>query len=239
MRLLAATLLSLSMATTTRASDEDKVLVFGGTGRLGAPIVRLLLDAGHPVTVFARPTSDRARLEGLEIDYVIGDLMDGDSVAAALDGRSFAHVVDASARGRSREPFYDTAMRNILAALDGPNVRQFILHGSVGAGDNAQNFPDVGFGRMRVVLEAKGEAEDMLRASGIPYTIIRNGLVKPDGTPATGTARLTEDDTVLDAVTRLDLAALTLECLGNTDCINKTFHAVDVESVKRTTETRP
>ena len=118
-------------------------------------------------------------------------------------------------------------MRNILAALADSDARQFILHGSVGAGDNMQKFPDVGFERMRAVMAAKGEAEDMLKASGIPYTIIRNGLVKPDGTPATGSARLSADDTRLSAVTRLDLAALTMQCLDNEACIGKTFHAVD------------
>ncbi len=227
MRYLAAIMLSLSVTSTAMASDEDNVLVFGGTGRLGAPIVRLLVEAGHPVAVFARPTSDRARLAGLEVHYLIGDLMDRDGVVAAVDGRSFAYVIDASARGPSRDAFYDTAMTHILAAIEHSGVRQFILHGSVGAGDNMQKFPGVGFERMRAVMDAKGEAEDMLRASGIPHTIIRNGLVRPDGTPATGTARLTEDDTVLDAVTRLDLATLTMQCLANPDCIGKTFHAVD------------
>lgn len=209
------------------AGDNGNALVFGGTGRLGAPIVRLLVEAGHPVTVFARPTSDRKRLEGLDVTYVTGDLLDGASVASVVAGKPFAYVIDASARGNNTDPFYATAMRNILAAIVGGDVRQFILHGSVGAGDNVEHFPGVPFGRMHIVLQAKGEAEVMLIDSGINYTIIRNGRVERDGTPATGTARLTEDDTVLDAVTRADLAMLTLRCLDNPGCLNKTFHAVD------------
>ena len=39
----------LGMNASTFAA-ESKVLVFGGTGRLGAPIVSLLVGAGHPVT---------------------------------------------------------------------------------------------------------------------------------------------------------------------------------------------
>ena len=209
------------------ADDNDNALVFGGTGRLGASIVRLLVEAGQSVTVFARPTSDRQRLEGLDVTYMTGDLLDGDSVVAAVDGRPFAFVIDASSRGSSSDPFYATAMRNILAAVADSDVRQFILHGSVGAGDNAKNFPEVPFGRMHIVLQAKGEAEATLKDSGIDYTIIRNGRVERDGTPPTGTARLTEDDTLLRPVTRPDLAALTLQCLDNSDCMNKTFHAVD------------
>ncbi|MFW2404334.1 MAG: NAD(P)H-binding protein [Gammaproteobacteria bacterium] len=228
MKLIITTLLMLIAATATAGSHEgEQVLVFGGTGRLGAPIVELLVAAGYPVTVFARPTSSRERLADLEVRFVVGDLMDAGSVGAAINDQAFTYVIDASARGASRAAFYDTAMRNILSAVDAGEVQQFILHGSVGAGDNMAKFPDVGFERMRNVMIAKGEAETLLKASGIPYTIIRNGFVRPDGTPATGTASLTENDAALDAVTRLDLAALTMQCLANEKCMNKTFHAVD------------
>lgn len=228
MKILLKILLLLTTTTAIAGQpDNNQALVFGGTGRLGAPIVGLLVDAGYPVTVFARPTSNRERLTDLDVRYVTGDLMDAASVVSAIEGQAFAYVIDASARGASRDPFYDTAMRNILNALTSDEVRQFILHGSVGAGDNMQKFPDVGFERMRGVMIAKGEAEALLKASGIPYTIIRNGFVRPDGTPATGTASLTEDDSVLDAVTRVDLAALTMQCLNNEACMNKTLHAVD------------
>jgi len=227
MRILFATLLAMLLNAPTRATDPDNVLVFGGTGRLGAAIVTLLVEADYAVTVFARPTSDRGRVDGLDVAYITGDLTDADSVVAAVDGRTFAYVIDASARGRSRDSFYATAMRNILTAVADSDVRQFILHGSIGAGDNMQQFPGVGFERMRAVMAAKGEAEGLLKASGIRYTIIRNGIVQADGTPATGRARLTEDDTALTAVTRLDLAALTLQCLNNPACMDRTFHAVD------------
>ena len=211
-------------------AESRDVLVFGGTGRLGAPIVAGVAEAGYPVTVFARASSDRQRLSGLSVDYVIGDLLDGESVREALSGREFAYVIDASARGASAEPFYADAMRNILAGLEAGSVQQFILHGSVGAGDNARQFPDIDFSRMQAVMTAKGEAEQLLIDSGIPYTIIRNAIVRRDGTPATGTATLTLDQGTFDAVTRLDLAALTLECLGNPDCLNRVFHAVDEDS---------
>jgi uncharacterized protein YbjT (DUF2867 family) len=216
-----------AVTAVAQIDDSSDVLVFGGTGRLGAPIVRLLVEAGYTVTVFARPTSNRDRLAGLDVAFVTGDLMDTDSVVAAIDGKSFRFVIDASARGPSRDRFYDTAMRNILKAVDAGRVRQFILHGSVGAGDNMKLFPSVGFERMRDVMMAKGEAEALLKDSGIGYTIIRNGMVLPDGTPATGHARLTGDDSILDAVTRLDLAALTMQCLDNQGCMNKIYHAVD------------
>lgn len=225
-RLLTA-LLALGAAGPAKSTAGEGVLVFGGTGRLGAPIVARLVEAGYPVTVFVRPTSNRERLATLKVDYVVGDLLDGESVADAVKGKAFHFVIDASAKDRSEEGFYDTTMRHILAAIADSNVQQFILHGSVGAGDNVKNFPDIPFGRMMVTLQAKGEAEELLKASGMTYTIIRNGRILPDGTPSTGTAELTEDDTVMANITRADLALLTMQCLDNPRCFDKTFHARD------------
>lgn len=226
------TLLPAAFATisATDANDDPGVLVFGGAGRLGALVVRALLDAGYPVTVFVRATSDRIRLAGLDVSFLVGDLMDAGSVVETVHGRRFHAVIDASSRGSSDDLFYASAMRNILNAVVKSSIKQFILHGSVGAGENIQQFPNAGFERMRDMMQAKGEAEGLLTASGVQFTIIRSGIVKRDGTPATGSARLTEDDTALGTVTRLDLAALTLRCLGNQKCMNKIFHAVDDSS---------
>jgi len=208
-------------------SNSTGVLVFGGTGRLGAPIVRLLIDAGYPVIVFVRSTSDRSRLAGLDVVFLVGDLLDADGVGNVVRGQKFRVVIDASSRESSQDLFYAAAMRNILSAISRHDVDQFVLLGSVGAGENMQHFPDAGFERMRDMMMEKGEAEALLKASGVQFTIIRSGIVARDGTPATGTARLTEDDTVLSTVTRLDLAALTLQCAANRKCLNKIFHAVD------------
>ena len=228
MELTLKCLLALFAVTAiAEVNDNTDVLVFGGTGRLGAPIVRLLVEAGYPVTVFVRSSSDRSRLAGLDVAFIIGDLMDAGSVDKAVKGKQFRFVIDATSRDSSDISFYDTAMQNILYAVAASQVHQFILHGSVGAGDNMQNFPNSGFERMRDLMLAKGRAEKLLRSSGLGYTIIRNGMVQRDGTPATGNARLTENDRVLGGVTRLDLAALTLQCLNQQKCMNKIFHAID------------
>jgi hypothetical protein len=118
-------------------------------------------------------------------------------------------------------------MANILRGVSAGNVLQILYHGSIGAGDNMQEFPDIDFSRMRDVLLAKGRAEELLIESGATYTIIRNGMVRRDGTPATGTAALIEDPGVNGPITRADLALLTMECIGNEACFNRIYHAVD------------
>lgn len=209
------------------AAAAERVLVFGASGKLGAEVVRALTGAGYAVTAFVRPGSDRSRLAGVTVDYATGDLLVAADVAAAFAARPVDAVVDASARGSAGDDFYPRAMRNIVAAASAAGRPVVILHGSVGAGDNAQRFPQAPFGRMAATLAAKGEAEDVLRASGLPWVIIRNGILAPDGTPATGQAVLSADDSLMRTVTRADLARLTVECLASDRCRGRTWHAVD------------
>lgn len=77
------------------------VLVMGGTGKVGRPLVDQLLSAGHAVRVLSR----RPRANGLPagVEVVAGSPDDGASVAAALAGADRAFVVlvgDVAAQAR-------------------------------------------------------------------------------------------------------------------------------------------
>ncbi len=207
------------------------VLLFGGTGRLGAPIARLLVSAGEPVTVFVRANSPKDRLEGLNLRYVIGDLADERSIAAAFDAQPFCAVIDASAqRGASMSVphFYENAARWIVQHGQRTGVRQFILHGSIGASANPDEVPALRNTPVPDRLVDKRHAEQALIAGGVHYTIIRHGLVPYDPQPpATERAYLTSDLSTWGEVTRDDLAILTLDVLGNPARFDHIYHAID------------
>ena len=217
-----ATLFSVSHS----ALADGGVLVFGGNGRLGYEVVKLLLDADEEVTVFVRPTSDRSRLEGLDVSYAVGDMLDEKSVAAALITAKPRVIID-TASARDTPGFFVTSQGYIATYATAAGVRQVIHHGSVGAGDNMKQFPHINFEPIRSRLLDKGEGERVIMASGLTYTIIRNAMVWPHGTPATNEAYLSEDHTTFTGVTRRDLAILTMDCLDNPSCANKVYHAVD------------
>ena len=208
----------------------DAVLVFGGTGRLGAEVVNRLLDADADVTVFARPTSDRGRLAGLDVDYLVGDLLNEEDVAAALQSAQFDIVIYAVRAPISDIPFYDITSRHVVTYAKSTGVQQIIHHGAVGAGENMEQFPDVPWDSvpgLRRRMADHGQAERNYLDSGVTTTIIRNSRVWPDGTPSTGQAELTEDQSTMTPITRADLAILTMQCLNNSACADRIFHAKD------------
>jgi len=210
--------------------EPREVLVLGGTGQLGAEIVRRLLVQGDRVTVFTRPGSDRSRLAGLAVRYAEGDLLNEADVTAVFAGNRFQFVIVA-VRVEDGDPnFYAKFMPTLTARAKAAGVTQFIHHGAVGAGRNAEKFQNLGWEKVPGLLDRlkdQGVGEDIVRASGLPWTIIRNTRLYPDGTPPTGKAELTEDDSVIGPMTRADLAVLTLRCLGNAKCFGRTWHVRD------------
>ena len=73
----------------TAASASQRVLIIGGAGHAGSAVARMLIERGDHVTAFVRATTDRSKLEGVPVDYVVGDAMEADEVAAALEGKQF------------------------------------------------------------------------------------------------------------------------------------------------------
>lgn len=76
-----------------------KVLVIGGTGPSGIPIVRRLVDAGHDVTILHRGTHERAETPP-EVTHVHADPFDESSLRDALHGTTWDAI--AAMYGRLR-----------------------------------------------------------------------------------------------------------------------------------------
>ena len=102
------------------------ILVTGGTGFVGANVVRELVALGAGVRVLARPGGDRRALDGLPVEIVEGDLLDRASLERAVRGADILYHVAADyrlwARGRNVPAAVvrgvsDDAERGIPAAL--------------------------------------------------------------------------------------------------------------------------
>ena len=203
------------------AQNSDSILVFGGTGRIGSEIVKVLESQGNKISIFARPSSDRKRLEDLDVSYLIGNVLSEKDVASAFENQKFDAVISSLAKvGQEPNP-HAIGGRHVTKWAKENGEKHFILISSLGAGPNPV------FTKYKEILQAKGEAEILLTSSGIDYTIIRTGIILYGDEPATGNAKLIYDQNVIGTITRKDLAQLTAACVFDQKCINEVYNAVD------------
>ena len=141
------------------------ILVAGGTGRLGTLLVRRLADRGEQVRVLTRDPARTAHLPAT-IELLAGDL--GDPAAAAEAVAGCTTVVSAvhgfAGPGKpSPEAIDRDANRALIQAAAAAGVGHLVL---VSVLDAAPDHP-------MSLHRAKHAAEQALRTSGLPWTIIR------------------------------------------------------------------
>jgi len=71
-----------------------RVLIAGGTGTLGMPIVHRLIEAGHTVVGIARTTEGAERLQRVGAPAIIADAMDREGLLRAVEGHEADAVLD-------------------------------------------------------------------------------------------------------------------------------------------------
>ncbi len=98
-------------------ADTAKTLVTGATGLVGSAVARRLLAEGFPVRALVRPASPRFQLDGLDLEFVPGDIREPVSVGRAMQGIRYVFHVAADYRLWARDP------NEIFAAnVDGTRV---------------------------------------------------------------------------------------------------------------------
>lgn len=142
-------------------------LVVGASGKLGGAVVRRLLRDGQPVRAMSRRPDER--LDGLKqegVEVTAGDLRDPESLARACSGASrvIASAHSIIGRGAERSAVVDdTGHRSLIDAARAAGVRHFIYVSALGA---SATHPAPFF-------RYKFAVEEYLRASGVPFTIVR------------------------------------------------------------------
>jgi len=147
------------------------ILVTGATGFIGRALVRHLAEAGQPVRVLLRSSPQSPRLpRGVPVEVAVASLNDERAVRAALRGvDQIFHLATAGTEGRRGNLLKtDIEGTRILAQVAASaDIERLIFLSHIGA-DRASAFP---------IQKSKGIAEEHIRKSGVPYTIIRSSVV--------------------------------------------------------------
>jgi nucleoside-diphosphate-sugar epimerase len=114
------------------------ILVTGGSGHLGANLIRRLLDDGESVRALVRNGSNNGAFDDLKVDQVLGDICDPDSLKAAVRGcdRVYHCAAIVSTTEGSRTEIFQTNVlgtRNVLQAAAGAGVKRVVVSGSFSA----------------------------------------------------------------------------------------------------------
>jgi dihydroflavonol-4-reductase len=114
-----------------------RAFVTGGTGFVGANLIRLLLQQGFEVRALVRKSSDRGNLQGLPVEPVIGDLNDPDLYQQMAGCDALFHVAaHYSLWQTERDRLYHINVlgtRNVLAAARQAGVGRTVYTSSVAA----------------------------------------------------------------------------------------------------------
>lgn len=152
---------------TDPSTTPAPVLVVGGTGHLGGLVIDELLARGKNVRALVRPTTDPAKLQAKGVQIARGDMLDLDSLVAAMTGADSVITTAAGYTGRNKQAteIDTTGNANLAEAAQRAGVRRFVLTSIL----TSDQTPEVSH------FWHKKLAEDALESRGVPFVALRPG----------------------------------------------------------------
>jgi uncharacterized protein YbjT (DUF2867 family) len=161
-------------------SQGLKITVTGATGYVGHHVIRELLERGHIVTALSRSgvkssTASGKTLATFEnVKYIGGDVSTGRNLEQAFAGADVViHLVGIIIEHKD-QTFANVHLggtKNVLEAAKKAGVKRYLHMSALGAAANAVS----GYS------SSKFMAEELVRASGLEYTIFRPSLIFGEG----------------------------------------------------------
>ncbi|TAM96685.1 MAG: SDR family oxidoreductase [Rhodanobacteraceae bacterium] len=201
-----------------------KILVAGATGSIGHLVVEEALRRGHSVLALVRSAA-KARQLPAEAQTVIGDVTH--TMSAAVNGvDAIVFTLGSDGAGKVGAETVDYGgVRNILLAL-GTRTARIALMTAIGVTNRT--------GRYNQATEScdwKRRSERPVRASGLPYTIVRPGWFDNNRADEHRLVFLQGDrrhagDRSDGVIARRQIAEILVHSLTSNEAMRKTFELV-------------
>ena len=150
-----------------------KILVTGGTGVIGEGVISELLTRKHSVRLLSRHAEDDAK-QWAGVEPFQGNVADAASLAGAADGcEAIVHIAGIAVEDPPKLTFASVNVdgtRNVLAEAKRAGAKRFVYVSSLGADTGESPYH-----------KSKREAEQLVEASGLEWTIVRPGNVYGPG----------------------------------------------------------
>ena len=160
------------MADATR--ERELVVVDGASGYVGSHLTSRLLADGHRVRCLVRPGADQADiafLRSLGADVASADLgaSDGDAGKAFAGARAAVHLIGSIAprKGESLDFLHESLTGKLVENCQRHGVERIVMVTALGTGPGAASR----------YHQTKWKAEELVRASGLEYVILRPSLI--------------------------------------------------------------
>lgn len=205
------------------------ILIAGASGGVGRQLVGKLAARNQDVWALVRDLAQGNDLFGAQdcLQLVEGDARRPLTLAQAVIGVSAvicAIRAKAPAGDASPEKIDYEGVRNLVMAARNASVGRFVLVSSIGV--THPEHPLNNFGR---ALDWKLKGENVLRTSGLLYTIVRPATLTDDSGGKTA-LRIAQGDSISSGfISRSDVAAVCLAALNDMATYHSTFEVVAQE----------
>jgi uncharacterized protein YbjT (DUF2867 family) len=190
------------------------IAVFGATGRTGNAVTELALRQGYQVRALVR-TPSKLAIGDPNLTVIPGDLNDAPKVEETVRGTdAVLFLVGMSPNVRTPADVREAMTRSVLAAMQKAGVKRVIrLVSLVGARDDRDKMGFVArlqlWSSNKAVVQDETAGADLIRRSGLEWTIVRNGLIRTSAPKGRYTAGYVGGG--LNSIAAGDLAAFILD----------------------------
>ncbi len=156
----------------------EKVLIAGANGKTGTHIVEILQHRGHyePIAMI-RKEEQREKFKQMGVETKLLDIED--DMSGQFDGIDKIIFAAGSGSSTGKEKTISVDEKGAISMMDesrNANIKKFVMLSSMGADDPSSN------DKISHYLEAKHNADEYLKSSGLNYCIVRPGhLVDEEG----------------------------------------------------------